>query len=374
LLNRAELKYFAAPYGYLAGDVYVDVSYKCYNEIDENNDKAFAMHGLDFKEETNTAKSITGIIADNSAKHHASFGMSMLSNMTGGFTGYLARIDTLLTWCNENEIPVFTYKEWAQVLYSHTPNPFVNVFPNLQTDLNSNNQPDGYTSILATYDVNDGVSLSNNKSLSRTNSGLMASVQNLGGLEKGSCIFYISTKGNLGDSVRINYSFPELGNINTDIKVPANTTDWNLNTVSITIPNNVSRMTFTFYTVKQSNGGTVKISGMQLLPTQSNKNSIISSTQNKEEKSEQNSNFQDLNTGLVFPNPFQEYLQILVNNPDEINPIEIRDMLGKKVDFSVEKLSDNEFYLFTDNITSGLYVISFQNASGKTIFKKIIKE
>jgi hypothetical protein len=358
--------FYGSLYNYTAGGVFVGTSFKCYNEADPNEEKRFGLHGPDFKEETSTAASITGIIADNSAKHHSSFGLSMMAGMTGGLSGYIARIDTLLNWCDLNQIPTLTFNQWANILYDSMPNPFVNIFPRLQQDLNKNGIPDGYSSPFSTFDTTDGVVLSQNKSYSKNSNGTMTSVQNLGGLEKGNNLFYLSTKGFSGDSVRVSISYPELGSTSTQWMVPAGTTSWNEYVYPLTVPSNVSRMSFTFSAVKRSVPGNIKISGMQLFATGLSKKAVAPSNPT----SEHIGSIKDQPEFVVYPNPFDQKIWVSGLAEEIITSVEIMDMYGNK---HATKINKEEGYLeFEQTIQSpGLYFIYLKTKDESRILKLI---
>jgi hypothetical protein len=76
------------------------------------------------------------------------------------------------------QIPVKTYREWTSYLFDSIPNSFVNIFPSIGVDLDSNNIPDGFLN--ATFlDNSDGVVSSGNKCFSRNSTGTICEVQNL---------------------------------------------------------------------------------------------------------------------------------------------------------------------------------------------------
>jgi peptidoglycan/xylan/chitin deacetylase (PgdA/CDA1 family) len=367
MLNRAEVKeIFGGNFNYSAGGVFISPSLKCYNEVDSNNDKRFGIHGPDFREENTTAASITGILADNSAKHYTSFGLSMMSNMTGGLTGYIARIDTLLTWCNSNHIPVLTFNKWANIMYDSIPNPFVNVIPELQKDLNKNGIPDGYSGPFSSFDTLDGVATSNMRSYARNNNGTMTAITNLGGLEKGNNTFYMSTKGFTGDSVRVTFTFPE---INSTIiwMAAANTSDWTQQTRTISIPAQVSRMNISFAAVKRNVPGNIKISGMQLFA------SGLQKTQNLIAKVETERIGTSDQTLVAYPNPFEDKIFLKDIDFKSVTAIQLLDFCGKEISANIN-WDEMSVDVANTNLPTGIYILAIRNVQGELMRTKMLKK
>ncbi len=364
MLNRAELKAIAIQHGYTAGGVFTGVSHKCFNEYNPDDNKQFALHGPDFREENTSALSIMNTIADNSARHFNSFGLSSLLNLSGGMSAYLSRIDSLLSWATLHQLPVKTFNQWASLLYDSANTSNQNVLPLLQTDLNYNKLPDGYSNILGSLDTTDGVAFSNYLSLTRNSNGNFASINNLGGLEKGPNSVKISTKGMLGDSIRITYSFPDLGSTSYSLMFAANTSDWTLYSSQIIIPTEASRINLTWQAVKRTNPGLIKISGMQLMPsTISQKNSNVSANL-------------AINTAVqksdytLFPNPFSGDLNLAANQA--IQNVKLFNLEGAKI--LEAEVSTQELVLQLSDLSSGIYFIQFSLENGEVITKKAIKQ
>jgi peptidoglycan/xylan/chitin deacetylase (PgdA/CDA1 family) len=366
MLNRSEVKsFFGSNFGYTAGGVYVSPSLKCYNEEDVNNDKRFGIHGPDFREENTTAASIISTLADNSAKHFNSFGLSMMSNMTGGLVGYTARIDTILSWCLYHDIPVLTFNKWANILYDSVPNPFVNVMPLLQKDLNKNGIPDGYTGPFATFDTLDGVTFSSNRSYAKNSNGTMAAVTNLGGLEKGNNIFYISTKGYTGDSVRVTFTFIE-SNSSLVWMAPANSVDWTQQSKIISIPTGVSRMSVSFAAVKRNVPGNIKISGMQLFSAGMQKKENMMATYPIENRQE------NAVMPLAYPNPFENKIYLKDLDFSSVQSVQLMDFLGKEIaiDFNKDEMS---LELINSEANQGIYFLKIHLTNGDSRITKLLK-
>ncbi|OYU95482.1 MAG: hypothetical protein CFE21_10080 [Bacteroidetes bacterium B1(2017)] len=364
MMNRSEVKdFYGTLYGYTAGGVYTSSSLRCYNEVDANHDKRFGMHAQDFKEETNSAASIITSISDNSAKHQQSFGFSMMAGMTGGLTGYTARVDSILNFCVANELPVLTFNKWANMLYDSVPNPFVNVMPLLQKDLTKNTIPDGFTGPFSVFDTTDGVAFSNNRSYSRNSNGIMTAIQNLGGIEKGNNLVVLSTKGFTGDSIRIGISYPELGSTVTNVMVAASSANFTEYSFTLNIPSNVSRVNFSFNAVKRNVAGNIKLSGLKMF-AMANKSSIV------EAKEIQTAKQKSTEATLeVYPNPFENKITLVANN---IKAIQVYDLTGKEIAFE-SSLDEEKANIELASEMKGIYLLKVETEDGKTLTKKIVK-
>jgi hypothetical protein len=363
MLNRAELKSFATANSYSAGGIFAGVSLKCYNEEDANEDRRYAIHGPDFREENTSAAAIINTISDNSARHFTSFGLSSLLNMTGGMPGYLARIDSILTWAQQNQIPVRTFNQWASILYDSTANAMVNVHPLLQTDLNKNLIPDGFSNMLASLDTIDGVSISAGRSLSRSTNGNFASINNLGGLEKGDNVLKVSTKGFAGDSIRIIYSFPDIAATSYSVMIPANTSIFTEYLTTLTIPFNASRMNITYQAVKRTIPGAIKMSGMQLHPAVQQQKRNLKETPKQALQNIEKAEF------LLFPNPVNSDLNLASNL--YIQEIKLMNISGAVV--LKASVNQQEVVLQLGELPHGMYFLQFSLENGETFTKKILK-
>jgi hypothetical protein len=194
----------------------------------------------------------------------------------------------------------------------------------------------------------------------------MTSVQNLGGLEKGNNLFYLSTKGFSGDSVRVSISYPELGSTANQLMVPAGTASWNEYVYPLTVPSNVSRMSFTFSAVKRFVPGNIKISGMQLFATGLSKKAVAPSNPT----SEHIGSIKDQPEFVVYPNPFDQKIWVSGLAEEIITSVEIMDMYGNK---HATKINKEEGYLeFEQTIQSpGLYFIYLKTKDESRILKLI---
>lgn len=251
-------------YGYTAAATYVAPSFKMYNEVDSLKIKRFALQNPDFTDESSNLQGLINTIAENSARHLQSFSLGHFVNLNGGWEGYLSRIDSLLAWCRDNEIPVRTIDEWASIMFDSIPNPYANVIPELYRDLNNNGTPDGMVAPFGSFETTDGVSRSKNRSISRTGSGSYFSVNIMGGVEKGWNRISAYTKGMAGDSIRITINFSELTGSAKYYNLGSNSSEWKEVSTLVYIDPRASRVTLQFNALKNNIPGTMKISGMQL--------------------------------------------------------------------------------------------------------------
>ena len=276
LLYRNELKSaMGDPLGYKAGAVYPFESLQVFNEYDPNEDKKFGMQWGDFLEDERDLDYNKKVIADGIAKHEMMIGHSHFDHPQGSWADYLAETDSLLHWCDTNNIPVRTYTDWSDILYNQTPDPYENIIPPLSVDLDKNGIPDGYDNVF--YPGNaDGIWSADPDttgpegfSYSISQTGKITFIEELGGLEKGENDFEIWTKGSPGDSVRVEFtgSYPS-NNVIAVFKFPAGTSNWKKYSLaqmnkSLFINDTLSVMDIEFYCSDYS-GGTVSISGMSL--------------------------------------------------------------------------------------------------------------
>lgn len=257
--------------GFCAGAADIDWSLKVFNEYNPNSDRQFGMTWGDFHDDTWDLSGCKEVIADRIAKHHILIGHSHFTGgqLLGGWYGFLNRTEQLIQWCIQNEIPIKTYSEWADVLYNQISNPYENIFPPLNVDLDANDIPDGYNQDgEGTLRKNDGVPSVNNYSYSISHVGQRCSITDLGGVEKGENEFEIWTKGATGNFIEITF---KVGTQNLLYKFPAENSWWtnyhlaqsiNGNT-SLNIPENISLID-AIISCSNYSSGEVKISGMKL--------------------------------------------------------------------------------------------------------------
>ncbi|MCB0747049.1 MAG: hypothetical protein KDC90_06235, partial [Ignavibacteriae bacterium] len=298
VISRAELSQALVPLGYTSGASFENVqSLKVFNEYDPNDVKMFGIQWEDFNEDhtdQNLSK-IKTIISDGIAKHKVMFGHNHFYTL--GTTGYVTsqqyfnNVEEILSWCDSNNIAVKTYSEWANLLYNETPDPYENVFPPLNVNLdtytntlNPNGIPDGYAARTTWthngniiddkgfWETDPGAPSEGNYCYAKywNNNGRIFMVQNLGGIEKGENEFEIWTKGGQDDRIEVIFSFPNTTNSNQVFIIPANTSSWkkynlsnstNFNTL-LNIPQDASLVSVEVKA--QYFTGPIKVSGMAL--------------------------------------------------------------------------------------------------------------
>ncbi len=216
---------FGDLYGYVAAATYPDRSLKCFNEDDPSGDKCFGMQWGDFNDEARDLDWNLRRIADGIAGHRVLIGHSHFWEhvMPDGWEGYLERVDGILSWCKCNRVPVRTYSEWAEVLYRTPPDADVNVFPDLNVDLDADGVPDGFDIPSAEGVQSSGVPDANGVMLSVRNTGTVCRVDRLAGLERGANTFSVWISGQPGDSIEATFRFFEVETTETlafSVKTP----------------------------------------------------------------------------------------------------------------------------------------------------------
>lgn len=220
-------------------------------------------------------------ISDKISKNYVLIGGNHFSDISIPWAVYLARLDSLLEWCNQKRIPVKCYREWSRTLYDIPQNPYIDIFPKLDTDLDNNGKPDGFELENGVLIKNDGPD-TNRYSLEARNAGPICSISGLAGFEKGENEFFIWTKGSPGNFVtvtmefqeskhRLSYTFPAENRSWTRYSVEQSTSDLK----SLVMPADYSyvhiRISCSAY-----KGGNVRIGGMRLNKKGGNPLQIIS--------------------------------------------------------------------------------------------------
>jgi hypothetical protein len=263
--------------GYKSGAVYPDEAYKEFNEYDPDNVRAYSMDWADFCEDFWPLDTVKSIIADRAARHFVSIGHSHFWDLFGGWDNYLNRTDSLLEWCKENSIPVRTYSEWADILYRTPQNPYCNIMPSLDVDIDGNKKPDGFTyTAPVIWDTLDGVTASSHKSLSVKLTGDVRTdifkIDGLGGIEKGDNYFSFFAKGTPNTEVDLQLWFNEVRE-GISFKFVIKDTVWRkydlTNSVNghtlLVVPEKNSNVILTMtIAYMPSSGGFVKLSGLEL--------------------------------------------------------------------------------------------------------------
>ena len=211
MFHPNDLKNALESLGYTSGGVgdFCNTSLACYNEYDPDNDKRFGINWADFNEERDPLSTLKNIIANRFAKHYVSIGHSHLNNQLGTWQDYLDRTGALLDWCIQKGIPVRTYSEWAEQLYNTHQNPYVNVMPKLENDLDEDGNPDGFSlDSYVSLDKTDGPNSEFRYSLTKNAFGYyFCRIFRLGGIEKDTCSFSFWIKGDIGTMVRLEIRF-----------------------------------------------------------------------------------------------------------------------------------------------------------------------
>jgi hypothetical protein len=267
-IHREEIKEAGSNLGYKSADSY-EYGLKVFNEYNPTNDKEFGMGWGNFDEDDWDLNKCKQSIADKIAKHQIAIGSGHFSDLLDGWEGTLERIENIIQWCVDNNIPIRTYSEWADILYNQIPDPNENVFPPLNVDLDAHNVPDGYKGdVKGILKKNDGIPAVNDYCYSISSNGTICSITSLGGIEKGRNEFEVWTKGKTGNFIEVIF---KVGTQNMIYKFPAENSQWtkfnlegsvNGNT-TLTIPENVSVVDVTINCCNYSSGE-VKISGMSL--------------------------------------------------------------------------------------------------------------
>ncbi len=182
--------------------------------------------------------------------------------MPGGWNGYLERIDGILAWCRQSRIPVRTYSEWARILYHTKPDPAVNVFPDLDVDLDSDGIPDGYEVSPDKLDRKDGLPDNGGVSLGTGQTGPICRLERLCGLEKGCNDFTIWTHGCAGSTVEVTFDFPEAES-KAVLAFPAAGSGWAQHHSPVTVPASASFADISIQCTSHI-GRRLRVSGMRL--------------------------------------------------------------------------------------------------------------
>ncbi len=265
--------------GYTCGSNYSSAAYFCFNEVNPSLTKQFALQSGDISIENHSFKWNRSRIAEAVAKHYVKVDLSYLSNPDGGWHSFLQRLDSLLTWCTVNQVPVKTYQQWSAQIYDSLTDRGVNVFPKLNADLDADGFPDGYDQDTATlaghFLLTDGVASSGGKSFEIAGAGNICRITTLGGIEKGSNKFTISVKRTGADSTNVNvlFSFPETGATQT-LVFPVDTNIWVEQYQIVNVPENASLMNILIRN-EGLNTDSVRVSGMGLRSTGFLKRTIL---------------------------------------------------------------------------------------------------
>ncbi|MEE9431041.1 MAG: BACON domain-containing carbohydrate-binding protein [Melioribacteraceae bacterium] len=276
-IERKELAQALFEVGYTSAGIFPNPSLKVFNEYNPNNDKQFGIDFGDFRDDIWTLEHNKKYIADRIAKHHVIVGHSHFAygELLGGWDGFLTRTEGLIQWCVDKNIPIKTYKEWADVLYVQTLDPLENIFPNLNVDLNEDGYPDGFNNLdINNLDVSDGANDNDNYSISIDSEGELCSINDLGGVEKGEVNFSVWTKGASGNFIEVTVSGH--GDLINTFKFPAENSNWTKYNLSQSVNGNTSLNIEEYIslidvdiTCSNYSSGSVKISEMKMFKSSS---------------------------------------------------------------------------------------------------------
>ncbi len=322
----------------------------------------------DFFEDEWSADKCKKVIADGIAKHYVLIGHSDFALLKIPLDQYLMKIDSLLAWATENKIPIRTYSEWAKTLYEQKTDPYINIFPPLNIDLDHNvseldinGVPDGYVNRYWDgqgqwgKDTNDTYVGKYCFSISSANR--ICRIDSLGGIEKGKNDFKIQTKGEPGDSIEVIFTFGKNSKTPDAIfKFPADTKEWKEYTQEQSTNGNTELVfpeyeSFVSIDIKCSNyiSGKVKISEMSLALSK------LSALDNAENEIVQNSYILNQN----YPNPFNPSTRISFIIPEKtLVKLKIYDILGNEVSTLVNSEMNRGKYEIdfnASNLSSGVY-------------------
>ncbi|MCB9219802.1 MAG: hypothetical protein H6610_10140 [Ignavibacteriales bacterium] len=297
IISMAELSAALTPLGYTAGASFGDTpqSFKVFNEYDPDDFKKFGIQWEDFNEDKkdNKGGSLENIktrIADAVAQNKIMIGHNHFYDLGKGdfviLTDYLNKVNELLNWCDEKNIEIKTYQEWADLLYDQIPDPYQNIFPPLDinrdsffNNYNLNGVPDGYAERTiwkngeiivddkGVWEVDETAPSGYCYTKYYDNWGRIFLVKNLGGLEKGNNEFRISTKGGTNDLIKVVISDANAAvyTILLEFTIPANSTAWNEYSHIINIPDYISQVNIeVFSQYYNPKDALIKVSGMYL--------------------------------------------------------------------------------------------------------------
>ncbi len=251
---------------YQQGSNYINYAKLCYNEYTPYQVAPYGMQAS-LSNETQDLKTTKHMIADAVAQHYVKIDLARFQNPLGGWDAFLQRTDSLLSWCVSNNIPIRTYAQWKALLYDSVPNRVVNIFPNLNVDLDHDFYPDGYENnqiVTSVFDTTDGVPESGYKSFLMQGLGYIFQINTLAGLEKGKNKFTIWTRGQdvPGSVVTLRFEFPERGLLYT-FDFPSDTSIWSEHYALIDVPDSISFMTV-YGIHADTTADTIRISGMSM--------------------------------------------------------------------------------------------------------------
>ena len=251
-------------FGYKSAATYPG-SIKGFNEVDYDKTNSFNMQWQDFQEENQSVDLIKSIIVDRFARHTLSFGSNHLGVFGANFplNTIINNMDQILGWCVQNNIPVYTYSEWSDLIYKSQTNPENNILPPLQNDLNKDGIVDGY-SALNGLDTVSGISQSNYRALTAYSNQTMFQITKLSGIESGPNVLSLYAKGGIGNSIRFYIDFPILNKYEL-FELPAINSSYSYLNYTFNVPKGVSFISI--ICSSQIANGSIKITGLSIKGT-----------------------------------------------------------------------------------------------------------
>jgi len=248
---------------YSGGAIYDDVSSLTYNIVEDRDKLPFGFQwNLSFSLEDSTFQQCKDEIASAIARNYV---ISLHSH----FGDDLARVDSLIDWIKEKNIPCYNAKNWSDILFKSHADPDVNIIPDLTTDIDDNSLPDGWSNI-DTYASSGGLYEDQEYCFTRDESGTIVTVDTLGGIEKGYNEFSVWVKGASDDSITVQFDPSGSGDTQT-LKFPAENATWTRfsednstnGTTTLIFKNDDEFVDITF-SVSDYSSGTVSIGGIEL--------------------------------------------------------------------------------------------------------------
>ncbi len=268
-VTRNEAKEACSEIGFVSAGVFQNPALKVFNEYDPDDDAQFGMDWGNFMVYSWTLNDLKKKISDETAKHKVLIGSSHFQNLLGGWDGYLARLDSLLDWCVKNDIPIKTYEEWGDELYNTDQDPYVNIIPSFNRDINEDGLPDGIE-VRESGEFHQSENSTERSYFSARGNGEILKIRGLGGIEKGDLDFDIWLKGSPGNIVEVSFGWST-----NKVAFPAESTEWKKYSLresingktSLAMPDNYSVMDIVV-ACSEFSSGEVQIGGMELTKLQ----------------------------------------------------------------------------------------------------------
>jgi len=251
--------------GHIGGSTTVDNAKKYFNEYDPLKYRRYTVRGVDFFDQTQTFQVMKSIVANGIALNKVQicgghFGYP--EYILGGWSAYVLRVDSLLSWCYLKGIPVKTYPEWISILYDSIADPFYNIVPSMSKDLDEDGYPDGYSkNNIGNINTSGGMPSDNYYYISRNSKGYLCSINEIGGIERADNVMEFYTQGNSYDSIDV-YIYFNYSTSNSFLKIrkEANTNYWAKKRLIFNVPDSTMTINLQFYAPFQNTN--IKLSGI----------------------------------------------------------------------------------------------------------------